>query len=196
MSTIMTSSGCTCPSHQESAWGAAEARQERVIVEVVRNGIVPGQCWIMCWTHLQMFCISAVLRHGAVLRSICKAPGRRPPPRWIGRGQINKGIMLGELRVLLFLCFRIVLDWMGMDVWANVFAVPFLCAITSLGTMCPSHHESALRDICQASWRLPTTTLDRKRTTNRRLKGVWWVEGFALCCFRSVHRWMGYCGSC
>ena len=30
---------CECPSHQESAWGAAEARQERVIVEVVRKGI-------------------------------------------------------------------------------------------------------------------------------------------------------------
>ena len=28
---------CECPSHQESAWGAAEARQERVIVEVVRK---------------------------------------------------------------------------------------------------------------------------------------------------------------
>ena len=68
------------------------------------------------------------LRHGAVLRRICNAPGRRPPPCWIGRGQINKGIMLGELRVLLFLCFRIVLDWMGMDVRVNVFAVPFLCA--------------------------------------------------------------------
>ena len=29
-------------SHQESAWGAAEARQEKVIVEVVRKSIVPG----------------------------------------------------------------------------------------------------------------------------------------------------------
>ena len=39
MSAITTSSGSTCPSHQESAWGAAEARQERVIVEVVRKAI-------------------------------------------------------------------------------------------------------------------------------------------------------------
>ncbi len=42
MSAITTSSGTTGPSHQESAWGAAEARQERVIVEVVRKAIVAG----------------------------------------------------------------------------------------------------------------------------------------------------------
>ena len=29
----------------ESAWGAAEARPEKVIVEVVRKGIVGGRCW-------------------------------------------------------------------------------------------------------------------------------------------------------
>ncbi len=40
MSAITTSSGTTCPSHQESAWGAAEARQERVILEFVRKAIV------------------------------------------------------------------------------------------------------------------------------------------------------------
>ena len=40
MSAITTSSGSTCPSHQESAWGDAEARQERVIVEVVRKAII------------------------------------------------------------------------------------------------------------------------------------------------------------
>ena len=40
MSAITTSSGSTCPSHQESAWGAAVARQEIVIVEVVRKAIV------------------------------------------------------------------------------------------------------------------------------------------------------------
>ena len=42
MSATTTSSGSTCPSHQESAWRAAEARQERVLVEVVRKGIVAG----------------------------------------------------------------------------------------------------------------------------------------------------------
>ena len=40
MSAITTSSDSTCPSHHESAWGAAEARQERVIVEVVRKAII------------------------------------------------------------------------------------------------------------------------------------------------------------
>ena len=38
MSAITTSSGSTCPSHQDSDWGATEARQERGIVEVVRKG--------------------------------------------------------------------------------------------------------------------------------------------------------------
>ena len=61
MSAVTTSSGSTCPSRQESAWGAAEARQERVIVGVVRKGLVVGKCWRMCWTHLQMFSVSTVL---------------------------------------------------------------------------------------------------------------------------------------
>ena len=34
----------TCPSHQESTWKAAEARQEKVILEVVRKAIVVGKC--------------------------------------------------------------------------------------------------------------------------------------------------------
>jgi len=42
---------------------------------------------------------------------------------------------------------------------------------------------------CQASWPLPTTTLDRKKTT-KRSRYVWWVEDLVLC-FRSVHGWIG-----
>ena len=61
MSAITTSSGSTCPSHQESAWGAAEARQERVIVEVVRKAVIAGFFLFICWTHLQMFSVSTVL---------------------------------------------------------------------------------------------------------------------------------------
>ena len=45
MSATTISSGSTCPSRQESAWAAAEARQERVMAEVVRKGIVAGRCW-------------------------------------------------------------------------------------------------------------------------------------------------------
>ena len=45
-----------------------------------------------------------------------KLPGRRPPPCWAERGQVNEGVMFSELRVLLFLCFRSVHGWMGMDV--------------------------------------------------------------------------------
>ena len=59
MSAITTSSGSTC--HQESAWGAAEARQEKVIVEAFKKAIVVGKCWKMCSTHLQMFSVGTVL---------------------------------------------------------------------------------------------------------------------------------------
>ena len=61
MSAITTSSGSTCPSHQESAWGAAEARHERVIVDVVRKAVIAGFFKFICWRHLQMFSVSTVL---------------------------------------------------------------------------------------------------------------------------------------
>ena len=48
MSAIMTSSDSTCPSHQESAWGDAEAWHEKDFVEVVRKGIVVGKCCSTC----------------------------------------------------------------------------------------------------------------------------------------------------
>ena len=76
MSAITTSSGTTWLSHQESVWGATEARQEKVIVKVVRKGIFVVKCWSICWTHLQMFSVSTVLegfRRRAVLRSKCQA---------------------------------------------------------------------------------------------------------------------------
>ena len=97
MSAITTSSGSTCPSQQESAWGAAEARQERGTVEVVRNGIFGGRCWNICWTRLQMFSVRIVLEQGLFLQgdqasdveqswgASAKLPGRRPPPRWRGK---------------------------------------------------------------------------------------------------------------
>ena len=178
MSAITTSSGSTCPSHQESAWWAAEAKQERVIVGFVRKAIVVGKCWRMCWTHLQMFSVSTVL--GEKASDVEKSWGAgaelaesRPPPHWTGRGQLNEGIMFGELRCafhhfsspflffLLLLLLRSVHDWMGMDEWVNVFRMPFLCAdsgpwrkmsrawppmsaiTTSSGSTCPSHQESA-----------------------------------------------------
>ena len=110
MSAITTSSGSTCPSHQESAWGAAEARQERLIVVVVRKGTVVWKCWTLCWTHLQMFSVSTVLGEKAsdVEQSwgaSAKLPGRRPPPLWVGRGQLKEGFISGEFRVF-DLCFR------------------------------------------------------------------------------------------
>ena len=125
MSAIRTSSGSTCPNHQESAWGATEARQEKVIVEAVRNGFVVRICWSICWTHLQMFSVSTVLGEKAsdVEQSwgaSAKLPGRRPQPHWTRRGQVNEGVFFSELRILLFVCFRSTHGWMGMDVWANV----------------------------------------------------------------------------
>ncbi len=45
-----------------------------------------------------------------------KLPGRRPQAHWAGRGQLSEGVMFGEFRVLLLVCFRSVDGWMGMDV--------------------------------------------------------------------------------
>ena len=42
MSAITTLSGSTRSNHQESACGAAKARQERVIVEVVKKALLVG----------------------------------------------------------------------------------------------------------------------------------------------------------
>ena len=103
MSAITTSWGFTCPSHQESAWGAVEAIQERVLVEAVRKGIIVRKYCIMCWTHLQMIFVSTVLGEKSFYveqasASSCKLPDRRLPPHW--RGPVNKGIMFGELSFL------------------------------------------------------------------------------------------------
>ena len=166
MSSITTSSGSTCPSHQESAWGAAEARQERVIVEAVKKPIVVVKCGNMCWTLLEMFSVSTVLgeKVSVVEQSwgaSAKLPGRRPPPHWTGRAQVKERIMFSKLKILLFVSIRSTNGWMGMDVWVNVFTMPFLCAdsgpwrkmsrawppmsaiTTSSGSTCPSHQESA-----------------------------------------------------
>ena len=165
MSAITTSSGSTCPSHQESAWGAAAARQEKVIVEAVKKAIVVGKCWNMCWTHVQMFSVGTVLGEKASVveqswGASAKLPGRRPPPHWTGRAQVKERIMFSKLWILLFVCFRSTHGWMGMDVWVNVFPMPFLCVdsgpcrkmssawspisaiTTSSGTTCPSRQVS------------------------------------------------------
>ena len=90
-----------------------------------------------------------------------KLPGLRPAPHWTGRAQVKERIMFSKLRILLFVCFRSTHGWMGMDVWVNVFTMPFLSAdsgpwrkmsrawptmsaiTTSSGSTCPSHQESA-----------------------------------------------------
>ena len=41
------------------------------------------------------------LRRAVVLRSIYQAIGGRPRLRWTWRGQLNEGVMFGELRILL-----------------------------------------------------------------------------------------------
>ena len=107
MSAITTSSGTTGPSHQESAWGAAVARQERVILWVVRKAIVAGPFVVVVFKYFL----------NTSTNIFCQYCPRRED---LGRGPV-------------------------------------------------------LKSICQAFWRSPTTTLDRKRTTNRRRR-VWWVE--------------------
>ena len=128
MSAITTSSVSTCPSHQESAWWAAEARQEKVIVGVVGKGIVVGKCWRKCWTHLQMSSVSTVLGEKAWRSDVEKPWGAgsklaesRPLPHWTGRGQLNEGIMFGELWVLFFLLgvcmgeLEWMCEWMSLE---------------------------------------------------------------------------------
>ena len=58
-----------------------------------------------------MFSVSTVLGEKAsdVEQSYgegAKLAGRRTPPHWTGRGQINEGDVFGQLRILLFVCFR------------------------------------------------------------------------------------------
>ena len=83
MSAITTSSDSTCPSHQESAWGAAEARQERVIVEVVSKAIIAGNVlFYLLNTSTKVFYQYCPRREdvgrGAVLRSIYLVFWRSP----------------------------------------------------------------------------------------------------------------------
>ena len=124
MSAITTSSVTRCSSHQESAWGATEARQEKVILEVVRKGIFVVKCWSICWTHLQMFSVRTVLGGKASdveqsWEASAKPPDRRPSPRWTGRGPVNEGIMFGKLSAFFFsfffflgVCMECVWEWM------------------------------------------------------------------------------------
>ena len=76
-------------------------------MEVVRKAIVVGKCCILCRTHLQMFSVSTVLgekafRRGAFQRGICRSSRPSPNATLDRRGQLNEGVMFGELRVLLF----------------------------------------------------------------------------------------------
>ena len=121
MSMITTSSVTMWPNHQESTWGAAEARQERVIVEVVRKGIIARQCSIICWTHLQMFFVSTVL--GAVLWSICQACWPSPTST-LNRKRTTKWRRHVWCVEGFALCVRSVHGSMGRDVWVNVFPMP------------------------------------------------------------------------
>ena len=122
MSAITTSSSSTCPSRQESAWGAAEASQ--VIVEVVRKRIVAGRCCSICWTRLQMFCQYCPRREGlrrdAVQRGICRASWPSPNTTLDRRGQLNEGVMFGELRVLLFVLVVCMGGWEWMCEWMSL----------------------------------------------------------------------------
>ena len=164
-------------SHQESAWGAVEAIEEKVIVETVSKGIVVWKCWSMCWTHLQMFFVSTVVgeRSSDVEQpwaAAAKLPGRRPPGRWTRRGPVNKAFMFGELSDY-FLC-RTMFGHCCLEMLEYVLNTSrnMLCqycrrrAVLRRGT--------ALRSSCEASWPSPTSTLDKKRTIKQRHHD-WWV---------------------
>ena len=83
MSAITTPSGSTCPSRQESAWGAAAARQLKVIVEVVRKRILfRAMLQYLLKISTNVFCHCCPRREGvrrvAVLSSRCLASWPSP----------------------------------------------------------------------------------------------------------------------
>ena len=143
-----TSSVTRCPSQQESTWGATEARQEKVILEVVRKGIFVVKCWSISWTHLQMFSVSTVLGEKATdvkqsWEASAKLPDRRPSPRWSGRGPVNEGIMFGKFRAFFYFIFFFFLEcaWSVYGTKSKMSrAWP---PTTSSVTRCPSQQESA-----------------------------------------------------
>ena len=116
------------------------------------------------------------LRCEAVLRSICQASWPSPTATLDRKRLLERPLSPGNFVVFVehsYMYFLSVLSWDTTDRRED-----------RCGTV--------LRSICQAFWPLPTTTLDRKGTTNWRCH-VWWVECFALCCLRSVHdmgRWV------
>ena len=76
-------------------------------MEVVRKAIVVGKYCSMCRTDLQMFSVSTVLSEKA--SDVVHSRGasafffRLSPNATLDRrGQLNEGVMFGELRVLLF----------------------------------------------------------------------------------------------
>ena len=112
MSAIMTSSGSTCPSHQESALELLKPGRKRLLWRLLAGVLLSGNVGVCVkHVHLQMFFVSTVLGKKAseVEQSWgagADLPGRRPPPHWTGRGPVNESIMFGELSVLLFFfCF-------------------------------------------------------------------------------------------
>ena len=109
------------------------------------------------------------LRRGAVLRSRCQASLKSPTSTLDRKRKTKRRRDVWSVEGLVILCFRSVHRWMGMDVWVNVFTMPFLCAdsgpwrkmsrawpamsaiATSSGSTCPSHQES---DRKRVLWRL------------------------------------------
>ena len=76
-------------------------------MEVVRKAIVVGKCCSICRTHLQMFSVSTVLGEKASdvvhsRRAFAELALPSPNATLDRRGQLNEGVMFGELRVLLF----------------------------------------------------------------------------------------------
>ena len=166
MSAITTSSGSTCPGHQESAWGAAEARQERVMWRLLEKALLSGNAWV-CVEHIcKCVLVSTVLGEKASdveqsWRASAKLPGRRPPPLWTGRGQLNEGVTFSELTGLLFVFGVCMGGRECMCEWMFVFTMSFLCAdsrpwrtmsrawppmsaiTTSSGSTCQTHRVSA-----------------------------------------------------
>ena len=131
VSMITSSSDTTCPSHQESGWGTAEARQEKVTVEVLERVLLPVEAGVFIEHNYHYFCQYCPrwegFRRGAALRSKCQTSWPSPTTT-LDRKRTSKRrhhVWWVERFVLLFVSVH---GCMGMDVWVNVFRMPLLCA--------------------------------------------------------------------
>ena len=140
-----TTSGTTCPSHQESAGELLKPGRKRLLWRLLdRALLMPGRkrllmrlletdyCWAMFWyllnTSGSVFCqyCEKASDVWAVLSNICEAFWPSPTTT-LDRKRTTKRRRHVWWVESFGLCFRSVHGWTGMNVWVNIFPMLFLC---------------------------------------------------------------------